>query len=123
LDLPTGGHYTRNIVVDPDGKKSYISVGSVTNVDEQGIDAKDPRRAAILQTNLDGSAMRVFASGLRNAVGLAFEPRSKNLWTVVNERDMLGDQRARWRVLRLAVLLFRPERRPAQKRPASRPRR
>jgi glucose/arabinose dehydrogenase len=92
LDLPTGGHYTRNIVVDPDGKKSYISVGSVTNVDEQGIDAKDPRRAAILQTNLDGSAMRVFASGLRNAVGLAFEPRSKNLWTVVNERDMLGDE-------------------------------
>jgi glucose/arabinose dehydrogenase len=92
LDLPAGGHYTRNVVVDPEGKKLYVSVGSVTNVDEQGIDAKDPRRAAILQANLDGSAMRVFAGGLRNAVGMDFEPRSKALWTVVNERDMLGDE-------------------------------
>ena len=55
-------------------------------------DAKDPRRAAILEVNLDGSDMRVFASGLRNPVGLAWEPVTKALWTVVNERDRLGDE-------------------------------
>jgi glucose/arabinose dehydrogenase len=92
LDLPSGGHYTRNVIVDPEGKKLYISVGSATNVDEQRIDEKDPRRAAILQANLDGSAMRVFASGMRNPVGMDWEPKSKILWTVVNERDMLGDE-------------------------------
>jgi glucose/arabinose dehydrogenase len=92
LDLPSGGHYTRNVIIDPDGKKLYISVGSATNVDEQRIDEKDPRRAAILQANLDGTAMRVFASGMRNPVGLDWEPKSKILWTVVNERDMLGDE-------------------------------
>ena len=92
LDLPGGGHYTRNVIVDPDGKRLYISVGSATNVDEQMIDAKDSRRAAILQANLDGSGMRVFASGLRNAVGMDWEPITKRLWTVVNERDMLGDE-------------------------------
>lgn len=92
LDLPGGGHYTRNLLIDPDGKKIYISVGSATNVDEENSDAKDPRRAAILQANLDGSAMRVFASGLRNPVGLDWELKSKQLWTVVNERDMLGDE-------------------------------
>jgi hypothetical protein len=92
LDLPGGGHYTRNVVVDPDAKKLYISVGSATNVDEEMLDAKDSRRAAILQANLDGSAMRVFASGLRNAVGLDWEPKSKQLWAAVNERDMLGDE-------------------------------
>jgi glucose/arabinose dehydrogenase len=92
LSLPGGGHYTRNVVVDPDGKKLYVSVGSTSNVDEEMIDAKDSRRAAILQANLDGSAMRVFASGLRNPVGMDWEPKSKQLWTVVNERDMLGDE-------------------------------
>jgi glucose/arabinose dehydrogenase len=92
LDLPGGGHYTRNILIDAEGKKIYVSVGSATNVDEEMIDAKDHRRAAILQANLDGSAMRVFAGGLRNPVGMDWQPRSKQLWTVVNERDMLGDQ-------------------------------
>ena len=92
LDLPAGGHYTRNILIDAEGKKLYVSVGSTGNVDEEMTDAKDRRRAAILQANLDGSAMRVFASGLRNAVGLDWEPKSKLLWTVVNERDMLGDE-------------------------------
>ncbi|MBM4263841.1 MAG: sorbosone dehydrogenase family protein [Deltaproteobacteria bacterium] len=91
LSLPEGGHYTRNVIVDPEGKKLYIAVGSATNVDEENIDAKDPRRAAILQTNLDGSAMRVFAGGLRNPVGMDWEPKTKTLWTVVNERDGLGD--------------------------------
>ena len=92
LDLPSGGHYTRNLAVDPTGKKLYVSVGSATNVDQQRVDEKDPRRAAILQVNPDGSGMRVFASGLRNPVGLDWEPKSKTLWTVVNERDGLGDQ-------------------------------
>jgi glucose/arabinose dehydrogenase len=92
LSLPGSGHYTRNVVVDPDGKKLYISVGSTGNIDEEMIDAKDSRRAAILQANLDGSAMRVFASGLRNPVGMDWEPRSKQLWAAVNERDMLGDE-------------------------------
>ena len=93
LDLPIGGgHYTRNLVASPDGKKIYVTVGSKTNVDESGEDAKDPRRAAILEINPDGSGMRVFASGLRNPVGMDWEPISKKLWTVVNERDALGDQ-------------------------------
>ena len=91
LDLPAGGHYTRNLIADPAGKKIYVAVGSTTNVDEQRIDEKDPRRAAILETNPDGSAMRVFAGGLRNPVGMDWEPRTKTLWTVVNERDLLGD--------------------------------
>jgi len=92
LDLPGGGHYTRNIVADPLGQKIYVSVGSATNVDEQRIDEKDQRRAAILQLNRDGSGMRVFANGMRNPVGMDWEPKTKTLWTVVNERDMLGDE-------------------------------
>lgn len=91
LDLPAGGHYTRNLVVGPAGKKIYVAVGSISNVDEDGKDAKDPRRAAILEINPDGSGMRVFASGLRNPVGMDWEPQTKTLWTVVNERDHLGD--------------------------------
>ena len=92
LDLPAGGHYTRNLIADENGSKLYIAVGSVTNVDEEGIDAKDPRRAAILEVNPDGSGMRVFANGLRNPVGIDWEPATKTLWTVVNERDRLGDE-------------------------------
>ena len=92
LDLPGGGHFTRNLLVDHNANKLYVSVGSATNVDEQKIDQRDPRRAAILQANLNGSDMRVFASGMRNAVGMDWEVKSKTLWTVVNERDMLGDE-------------------------------
>jgi glucose/arabinose dehydrogenase len=92
LDLPGGGHFTRNLLVDHNANKLYISVGSVTNVDEQKLDQKDPRRAAILQANLNGTGMRIFASGMRNPVGMDWEVKSKTLWTVVNERDMLGDE-------------------------------
>ena len=92
LDLPAGGHYTRNLLTDPAGKKIYVAVGSSGNIDEQRVDEKDPRRAAILQINPDGSGMRVFASGLRNPVGMDWEPKTHTLWTVVNERDMLGDE-------------------------------
>ncbi|QOV91747.1 PQQ-dependent sugar dehydrogenase [Humisphaera borealis] len=95
LDLPADGynnHWTRNIVASPDGKKIYVSVGSASNVDEKlDQDAKEPRRAAILQSNPDGSDMKIFAAGLRNPVGMAFEPATGALWTAVNERDHLGD--------------------------------
>jgi len=92
LDLPTGGHYTRNVIIDPTARKLYVAVGSRSNVDEERHDAKDPRRAAVLQTDLDGRHMKVFAGGLRNPVGMDWEPATHTLWTVVNERDGLGDQ-------------------------------
>ena len=95
LDLPAGGynnHWTRNIVASPSGKKLYVSVGSQTNVDEEGLDAREPRRAAILEINPDGSAMRIFASGLRNPNGMDWETRTNALWVSVNERDGLGDE-------------------------------
>jgi glucose/arabinose dehydrogenase len=91
LDLPVGGHHTRNLIADAAGRKIYVAVGSRSNVDEDGMDAKDARRAAILQVNPDGSGMRVFASGLRNPVGMDWESKTNVLWTVVNERDHLGD--------------------------------
>ena len=94
LDLPAGGynnHWTRNIVASADGSKIYVSVGSQTNVDEEGLDAKEPRRAAILEANGDGSNVRVFATGLRNPNGMDWAPGTTTLWTVVNERDLLGD--------------------------------
>lgn len=90
LALPGGGyhqHWTRSLAFTPDGTKLFVSVGSRSNV---GIEA-DPRRAAILVVNPDGRNMRVYASGLRNAVGIAFNPSSGELWTAVNERDDLGD--------------------------------
>jgi glucose/arabinose dehydrogenase len=92
LPLPAGGynnHWTRNVVANAEGTKLYVTVGSATNVDTEGIDAKDERRAAVLELNPDGSGMRVFASGLRNPVGLDWI--GGTLWTVVNERDGLGD--------------------------------
>jgi len=95
LDLPVGGfnyHWTRDVVASADGTKLFISVGSGTNVDEEKDDVKEPRRATVLEVNPDGTGMRIFASGLRNPVGLAINPASKALWTVVNERDMLGDE-------------------------------
>ncbi len=94
LDLPADGynnHWTRNVVARPDGSKLYVSVGSGTNVDVERTDEKDPRRAAILEANPDGSGMRVFASGLRNPVGMDWQPVTGALWTAVNERDGLGD--------------------------------
>jgi glucose/arabinose dehydrogenase len=91
LDLPAGGHHTRNLLADPAGRKIYVAVGSASNVDEENGWEKDQRRAGILEINLDGSGMRIFANGLRNPVGMDWEPRTKMLWTVVNERDLLGD--------------------------------
>ncbi|HMF50218.1 MAG TPA: sorbosone dehydrogenase family protein [Candidatus Saccharimonadales bacterium] len=91
LDLPAGGHYTRNLLTDPAGKKIYVAVGSASNVDEENQWEKDQRRAGIVEINLDGSGARIFANGLRNPVGMDWEPQTKTLWTVVNERDLLGD--------------------------------
>jgi glucose/arabinose dehydrogenase len=92
LDLPTGGHNTRNLIAKADGSKIYVAVGSSSNVDESGNDARDPRRAAVLEINPDGSGMRVFASGIRNPVGMSWQPGASSLWIVVNERDNLGDE-------------------------------
>lgn len=85
-DLPTGGHFTRTVEFGPDGKM-YVSIGSSCNVCEE----EDERRAAILQYNPDGSGVKIFARGLRNAVGLAFRPETGELWVTDNGRDWLGD--------------------------------
>lgn len=93
IDLPAGGynnHWTRNLTASPDGSKIYISVGSGSNIAEHGL-ANEVRRANILELNPDGSGERVFASGLRNPVGMSWSS-SGQLWTVVNERDGLGDE-------------------------------
>ncbi len=93
LDLPAGGynnHWTRNIIANKDGSKIYISVGSGSNVAEHGIE-HEKRRANILEINPDGTGERIFASGLRNPVGMDWAPGSGALWTAVNERDGLGD--------------------------------
>ena len=80
-------HWTRNVIFNPGGTKMYVTVGSATNATPES----DVRRAAINEYNPDGSGHRVFSSGLRNPVGLAFYPGTRTLWTAVNERDHLGD--------------------------------
>ncbi|MET0393418.1 MAG: sorbosone dehydrogenase family protein [Chitinophagaceae bacterium] len=90
VSLPEGRHWTRNIVTNSTKDKLYIAVGSGSNVAENGID-KEARRACILQVNLDGSGEKVYASGLRNPVGMDWAPGTNTLWTAVNERDELGD--------------------------------
>ncbi|MGA2354099.1 MAG: PQQ-dependent sugar dehydrogenase [Terriglobales bacterium] len=85
-DLPTGGgHSTRSVVFH--GGKMYISAGSSCNVCVE----KDPRRAAVMEFNPDGTGMKIFAKGLRNAVGIAVNPKTDTVWVTVNGRDWLGD--------------------------------
>jgi len=93
VDLPTGGgHWTRDIQFTADGKKMFVSVGSASNVDDTDTTPAEKNRAEILQFNPDGSEMRVYASGIRNAGGgLAINPKNGELWCSVNERDGLGD--------------------------------
>jgi glucose/arabinose dehydrogenase len=91
-DLPAGRnhHWTKSLVASADGTKLYVGVGSNSNIGENGLD-EEVDRAAILEIDVATGARRVFASGLRNPVGLAWEPTSGALWTAVNERDELGN--------------------------------
>jgi glucose/arabinose dehydrogenase len=91
-DLPGGSlnhHWTKNIIASPDGRKLYATVGSNSNVAENGIEAEDGR-AAIWEIDLATREKRLFAQGLRNPNGMAWEPSSGKLWSVINERDELG---------------------------------
>jgi glucose/arabinose dehydrogenase len=86
--LRGGGHWSRDLQFTPDGKKLFVSVGSFTNI---GDDNREKNRATVLEYNPDGTGFRVYASGIRNAVGLAINPVTKQLWGSVNERDEIGD--------------------------------
>ncbi|CAN5669869.1 sorbosone dehydrogenase family protein [soil metagenome] len=86
---PGGNHWARNVIAAPDGKTLYVTVGSSSNIAENGLDA-ERYRANILQVYPEAKTFRVFAAGLRNPNGLAIEPKSGELWVTVNERDMLG---------------------------------
>ena len=90
VELTPGGynqHWTRNILFSTDGTKMFVSIGSATNVDVES----DQRRAAISVYDPDGKNPKIYASGLRNPIGLAWNPKTGQLWTAVNERDGLGD--------------------------------
>ncbi len=90
VELTPGGynqHWTRNLLFSPDGKRLFVSIGSATNVSVES----DPKRAAISVYDPEGKDHRIFASGLRNPIGLAWNPKTGELWTAVNERDGLGD--------------------------------
>ena len=92
VDLPAGPinhHWTKNIIASRDGSRLYVTVGSNSNVGENGVDSEE-HRAAILEVNPAAGSSRVFASGLRNPNGLGWQPQSGALWTVVNERDEIG---------------------------------
>ena len=86
---PIDHHWTKSLTASPDGKLLYVGVGSNSNITENGMEAEH-NRAAILEVDRATGRFRIFASGLRNPNGLTFEPQSKALWTVVNERDELG---------------------------------
>jgi glucose/arabinose dehydrogenase len=92
-DLPGGDfnhHWTKNIIASPDGTRLYATVGSNSNVAENGMEMEEGR-AAIWEVDVATGEKRLFATGIRNPNGLAWEPASGSLWTVVNERDALGD--------------------------------
>lgn len=92
IDLPANlpnNHWTRNVIAAADGRTLFVSVGSNSNIGENGLQG-EKNRAAILQVYPEKKSFRIYAGGLRNPVGLAIEPKSGYLWTTVNERDMLG---------------------------------
>lgn len=92
IDLPAGTinhHWTKNLIASQDGRKLYVTVGSNSNVAERGM-AVEAERAAIWEVDIASGQHRIFASGLRNPNGLAWQPETGMLWTVVNERDELG---------------------------------
>jgi len=86
--LRGGGHWTRDIVFSPDGKKMYVSIGSRSNVSDKGA---EENRARIFAFNPDGTGQKVYAWGIRNAVGIAFRPGTNELWMSTNERDEIGE--------------------------------
>ncbi len=90
-EFKPGGHWTRSLLPSQDGLKLFVGVGSESNIGEGGMAAEDGR-AAIYELDPTSGRSRIFAAGLRNPVGLAWEPRTGVLWTVVNERDGLGDE-------------------------------
>jgi len=92
-DLPAGAnhHWTKNVIASPDGRKLYATVGSNSNIGDNGM-ASEEGRAAIWEIDRATGAKRLFASGLRNPNGLGWEPQTRTLWTVVNERDELGSE-------------------------------
>lgn len=90
MDLPpAGNHWMRNIFMPPEGDVIYVAVGSASNIGENGMEI-EKGRAAIHEYNIESGKSRIFATGLRNANGMAYNPWSEELWTTVNERDMLG---------------------------------
>ncbi|AUH63355.1 PQQ-dependent sugar dehydrogenase [Paracoccus zhejiangensis] len=91
VDFKPGGHWTRSLIVSPDRQRIYAGVGSLSNIGDQGM-AEEEGRASIWELDLASGQAREFATGLRNPVGLAWEPETGALWTVVNERDGLGDE-------------------------------
>lgn len=90
-DFKPGGHWTRSLLLNKDKTKLYVGVGSESNIAENGMEVEEGR-AAIHEVDLATGATRIFAGGLRNPVGTAWEPTTGALWTVVNERDGLGDE-------------------------------
>jgi glucose/arabinose dehydrogenase len=91
-ELPSGGgHWTRNVAFSRDGMQMFIAVGSASNVDDADNNPKEFHRANVLVANPDGSGLRVYASGIRNPVGLAVHPQTGEVWVSINERDNLGD--------------------------------
>lgn len=91
VDFKPGGHWTRSLLASADGTKLYAGVGSLSNIGDDGMEVEEGR-AAVYELDLASGTSRIFASGLRNPVGLAWEPGTNVLWTVVNERDGLGDE-------------------------------
>jgi len=92
MDLPAGinHHWTKNVAASPDGKKLYVTVGSNSNVAENGMEIEQGR-AAIWEYDIASGKSRIYASGLRNPNGMDFEPQTRMLWTAVNERDEIGN--------------------------------
>ncbi|WP_218508746.1 sorbosone dehydrogenase family protein [Variovorax sp. dw_308] len=90
-EFKPGGHWTRSLLASPDGSKLYAAVGSLSNIAESGFEV-ETGRACIYEIDLASGHSRIYAGGLRNPVGLAWEPTTGQLWTVVNERDGLGDE-------------------------------
>jgi glucose/arabinose dehydrogenase len=91
MDFKPGGHWTRSLLLSPDKSRLYAGVGSLSNIGDDGMEA-EKGRACIYEIDLKSGQSRIFAGGLRNPVGLAWEPVTGSLWTVVNERDGIGDE-------------------------------